>query len=56
MLYLGAPPPDRVFALSFRELQSDPLGASYDRYALGVHHIAFKAPSRAKITLGVHRG
>ena len=33
-------------ALGLREAQSD---APYDRYAIGVHHIAFTAPSRRAV-------
>jgi glyoxylase I family protein len=33
-------------ALSLRRAQSD---RPYDRYAVGVHHVAFKAPSREAV-------
>jgi len=36
------------FAVGLRERQSDP-GEPYDRYALGVHHLAFSAPSREAV-------
>jgi glyoxylase I family protein len=35
-----------VAALGLREKQSDAHGIPYDRYALGVHHICFDAPTR----------
>jgi len=35
-----------VAALGLREKQSDAHGAPYDRYAIGVHHVCFDAPSR----------
>jgi glyoxylase I family protein len=36
------------FAVGLRERQSE-AGEPYDRYALGVHHLAFSAPSRAAV-------
>jgi glyoxylase I family protein len=36
-------------ALSLRASQSDGRDAPYDRYAVGIHHIAFAAPSRASV-------
>jgi glyoxylase I family protein len=33
-------------AIGLRRRQSDAHGAPYDRYALGVHHVAFSAASR----------
>jgi len=36
-------------SLSLRERQSDAHGVPYDRYAVGVHHIAFAASSRARV-------
>ena len=36
-------------SLGLRERQSDARGVPYDRYAVGVHHIAFAAPSRAVV-------
>jgi glyoxylase I family protein len=35
-----------VAALGLRERQSDAHAAPYDRYAIGVHHVCFDAPSR----------
>jgi catechol 2,3-dioxygenase-like lactoylglutathione lyase family enzyme len=40
------PPAEGGCWLDLREKLSDAHPAPYDRYALGVHHIAFKAPSR----------
>ncbi len=36
-------------SIGLRERQSDAHGVPYDRYAVGVHHIAFSAPSRAVV-------
>ncbi len=36
-------------ALSLRERQSDAHGVPYDRYAVGIHHIAFAASSRSRV-------
>lgn len=36
-------------SIGLRERQSDAHGVPYDRYALGVHHVAFSAPSRAVV-------
>jgi catechol 2,3-dioxygenase-like lactoylglutathione lyase family enzyme len=49
VVYLGGEPPERPVALSLRERMSGADGAPYDRYALGLHHLAFKAPSRAAV-------
>jgi catechol 2,3-dioxygenase-like lactoylglutathione lyase family enzyme len=43
VLYLGQPGGDSI---SLRAAQSD---VPHDRYAVGVHHVAFKAPSRAAV-------
>jgi len=45
--YLGRT--DGGDSLGLRERQSDAHGVPYDRYAVGVHHIAFSAPSRADV-------
>jgi catechol 2,3-dioxygenase-like lactoylglutathione lyase family enzyme len=47
VFYIGAESPGRDFALSLRSAQS-PLGP-YDRYSIGVHHLAFWAPSRTVV-------
>jgi glyoxylase I family protein len=36
-------------SVSIRQRQSDAHPLPYDRYAVGVHHIAFAAPSRAVV-------
>jgi glyoxylase I family protein len=36
-------------SVSIRQAQSDAHPAPYDRYAVGVHHVAFMAPSRAMV-------
>ena len=36
-------------AVGLRERQSDSRSGTYDRYALGVHHVAFAAASRAVV-------
>jgi glyoxylase I family protein len=38
-----------VAALGIREMQSDARAAPYDRYALGLHHLCFDAPSREAV-------
>ncbi len=43
VVYLGGEPPDRPMAVSLREARSP---VPHDRYAVGVHHVAFSAPSR----------
>jgi len=43
VLYLGG---GGGGSLSLRAAQSDAHGVPYDRYAVGVHHIAFRAESR----------
>jgi glyoxylase I family protein len=43
------PPGDAGCWLDLREKLSDAHPAPYDRYALGVHHLAFKSPSRAVV-------
>ena len=48
VLYIGGDE-HRPFALSLRQTQSDAHGLPYDRYAVGVHHLAFKAPSREAV-------
>ena len=49
VVYMGAPPPHRVVAVSLRERQSDAHAVPYDRYAVGIHHVAFGAPSREAV-------
>ena len=49
VVYLGGEPPDRPFALSLRQKRSDSHAVPYDRYAVGVHHVAFLAPSREAV-------
>lgn len=44
--YFGYP---GEIALSLRERQSDAHATPYDRYAVGIHHIAFGAPSREAV-------
>ena len=45
VVYLGG----RGGALGLREKRSDAHAQPYDRYALGVHHVAFDAPSREAV-------
>jgi glyoxylase I family protein len=47
--YIGGERGERPVALSLREAQSDATSLPYDRYAVGIHHIAFAAPSREAI-------
>jgi glyoxylase I family protein len=47
--YLGGEPPERPVALSLRERLSDTHPTPYDRYAVGIHHLAFAAASRAVV-------
>lgn len=41
--------PDLGGSLGLRELRSEAESPSYDRYALGLHHLAFEAPTRAAV-------
>jgi glyoxylase I family protein len=41
--------PDWSGSLGLRERQSGSTGGSVDRYAVGLHHIAFEAPSRKAV-------
>jgi glyoxylase I family protein len=43
--YVSMPIPGAA-ALGLRQKQSDAHGTPYDRYAVGVHHVCFDAPSR----------
>jgi catechol 2,3-dioxygenase-like lactoylglutathione lyase family enzyme len=43
VVYLGGEPPNRPVAVSLRQSRSH---QPHDRYALGIHHVAFGAPSR----------
>jgi catechol 2,3-dioxygenase-like lactoylglutathione lyase family enzyme len=36
-------------SFSLREAQSDAHGTPYDRYAIGIHHVAFGAPTREDV-------
>ncbi len=49
VVYLGGEPPDRPLAVSLRERQSDANPTPYDRYGVGIHHVAFEAPSREAV-------
>ncbi len=42
VVYLGGEPPHRPVAVSLREARSP---MPHDRYAVGIHHVAFGAPS-----------
>jgi catechol 2,3-dioxygenase-like lactoylglutathione lyase family enzyme len=46
--YLSVAEPGMA-ALGLREKQSDAHPLPYDRYAVGVHHVCFDAPSRAAV-------
>jgi glyoxylase I family protein len=48
VVYLGGEPRPWT-GVSLREKQSDAHGAPYERYALGIHHLAFRAPSREAV-------
>lgn len=41
--------PDLGGSLGLRERQSEGDGSSYDRYAIGLHHLAFEAPTREAV-------
>jgi catechol 2,3-dioxygenase-like lactoylglutathione lyase family enzyme len=51
VVYLSRPgeEPSGSFALGLREKRSDAHGVPYDRYAVGVHHVAFQLGSREEI-------
>jgi catechol 2,3-dioxygenase-like lactoylglutathione lyase family enzyme len=38
-----------IGSVSLRERQSDAHGVPYDRYAIGIHHLAFRAASREAV-------
>jgi glyoxylase I family protein len=41
--------PDLGGSLGLRERQSEGDGSSYDRYTIGLHHLAFAAPTRKAV-------
>jgi glyoxylase I family protein len=45
VVYLGASGPERGAVLSLREAPGDP-GLPYDRYSVGIHHLAWRVDSR----------
>ena len=47
--YLGGDPPDRPTWIGLRERQSEAHGPPYERYAVGVHHLAFWVASREQV-------
>ena len=47
VVYVGRP--DGYGSVSVRQVQSDAHETPYDRYAIGVHHLAFLAGSRAEV-------
>ena len=49
VVYIGGERPGRPTAVSLRQAQSRAHASLYDRYAVGVHHVAFKAPSRKAV-------
>ena len=46
VVYIGG---TGVVPVSLREQQSSAHGVPYDRYAIGIHHLAFVAPSREAV-------
>lgn len=51
VVYLSRPgeEPAGAFALGLREKRSDAHGVPFDRYAVGVHHVAFTLGSREEV-------
>jgi glyoxylase I family protein len=51
VVYIAPPAPrgEPRTALGLREKQSDAHAAAFDRYAVGVHHVAFSAGSREEV-------
>ncbi len=47
VVYVGGSEP--TISVSLRERQSDAHPTPYDRYAVGIHHLAFRAPSREAV-------
>ncbi len=47
VIYLGRI--DGIGSVSLREAQSDAHAVPYDRYGVGLHHLAFRASSRATV-------
>jgi glyoxylase I family protein len=49
VVYIWPPNRPAEGSLGLREKRSDAHGVPYDRYAVGVHHLAFGAASRAEV-------
>lgn len=49
VVYLNRQQPDAVGAVSVRQAQSDAHRIPYDRYAVGVHHIAIRVDARETV-------
>src|SRR5690348_8456118 len=49
VVYLGGFVDEGISQIGLRERQSQAHGVPYDRYAIGVHHIAFRAQSRRDV-------
>jgi glyoxylase I family protein len=48
VVYLKTPEQE-IGSFGLREKQSDAHGVPYDRYAVGIHHLAFRAESREEV-------
>lgn len=49
VFHIGGEPPGRPITVSLRAAQSDAHALPYDRYAVGIHHLAIAAPSREAV-------
>jgi catechol 2,3-dioxygenase-like lactoylglutathione lyase family enzyme len=49
VIYIGGERPERPFALGLRAATSTAHDVPWDRYAVGVHHVAFKVESRDQV-------
>ena len=49
VVYLGGALDEGITQIGLRERQSQSHAIPYDRYAVGVHHIAFRANSRRRV-------
>lgn len=47
--HLGGERPDRRMTVGLRQALSDANPLPYQRYAVGIHHLAFSAPSRTAV-------
>lgn len=49
VFHIGGEPPHRPITISLRAARSDAQSRPYDRYAVGIHHLAIAAASRGVV-------